>query len=69
MIVKDMKMEDFYEVQNPTPKEAFMVLLTNYYNIDNIRALDIADTAVDLFRLDRDGTIPLDWEMFLKNQA
>jgi vacuolar-type H+-ATPase subunit C/Vma6 len=69
MMIKDMELEDFYEIPSPSPKEAFMVLLTSYYNIENIKAVDIADMAIDLFRLDTDGSIPLDWEMILKNQA
>ena len=69
IIADDLSLEDFYDIQNPSPKEAFLVLLTSYYNLDNIKALDIAETAVDLFRLDKNGKIPIDWVQFLQNQA
>lgn len=69
MIAEDLTLDDFVDIQQPSPKDAFLVLLTSYYNLDNIKAIDIAETAVDLFRLNKDGEIPIDWEKFLQNQA
>lgn len=69
MTIDEISPEDFINIPPPSPRDTFMILLTNYYNIDNIRAIDIVETAVDLFKLDINGNIPIDWEELLKHQA
>jgi|TARA_R100001244_G_scaffold132047_1_gene106834 hypothetical protein len=51
------------------PKEIFTCMLRYYFRIPKEKSTDIANTALDLFHLDKNGKLPLDWNLFYKNQV
>jgi hypothetical protein len=52
-----------------TPKDIFEIYLRTSYGLTPFMANEATQFALDLFQLDDNGKLPLDWEMWYKGQA
>jgi len=52
-----------------TPKDIFEVYLRTFFGLTPFMANEATQFALDLFQLDDNGKLPLDWEMWYRGQA
>jgi len=52
-----------------TPKDIFEVYLRTSFGLTPFMANEATQFALDLFQLDDNGKLPLDWEMWYRGQA
>mgnify|MGYP006865109228 CR=1 FL=1 len=52
-----------------TPKSIFSMFLRTSYGLTPDMAEEATDFAINLFELDPNGKLPIDWELWYKNQS
>ena len=54
---------------NMTPKVIFETYLRRSYGLTSGMANEAAEFAIDLFQLDDNGKLPIEWDIWYKGQA
>ena len=52
-----------------SPRDIFALYLKAHYRLPEECAIEATDFAIQLFELDTNGRLPIDWEMWYRNQA
>tara|TARA_R110002020_G_scaffold1935_1_gene8861 strand:- start:15537 stop:15740 length:204 start_codon:yes stop_codon:yes gene_type:complete len=52
-----------------SPRDIFALYLKSHYLLPEDCAIEATDFAIQLFELDTNGRLPIDWEMWYRNQA
>jgi len=52
-----------------TPRDIFEIYLITNLGLTSFMANEATEFAIDLFHLDKTGKLPLDWEIWYRNQA
>ena len=52
-----------------SPKDFFLEVLRGIYELPHQDAGDIADMAIEIFKLDSNGKLPFKWEELYRHQA
>lgn len=62
-------MEQVKQTHYMTPRHIFFVFLQKSYGLSEEMAEEATEFAIDLFELDYNGKLPIDWELWYRNQA
>lgn len=52
-----------------TPRDIFSMFLRTSYGLSPHSAEEASMFAIDLFELDENGRLPIEWELWYKNQV
>lgn len=52
-----------------TPRDIFEIYLRTNFGLTSFMANEATEFAIDLFHLDKTGKLPIDWEIWYRNQA
>ncbi len=52
-----------------TPRDIYCMFLRTSFGLSPKTAEEATNFALDLFELDKNGKLPLDWELFYRSQA
>lgn len=52
-----------------TPRDIYSMFLRTSYGLSPLLAEEATKFALELFELDKNGKLPLDWELWYKSQA
>ncbi len=52
-----------------TPRDSYAIFLRTSYGLSPMVAEEATKFALDLFELDSNGKLPIDWELFYRSQA
>ncbi len=52
-----------------SPREIFEIYLRDSFGLSSFMANEATEFAIDLFHLDKTGKLPIDWELWYRNQA
>jgi len=56
-------------IQYLSPRDFLLDILRSLYGLDKVESKEIVDTAIKIFDLESDGSLPIDWKELYKNQA
>ena len=56
-------------IQYLSPRDFLLDILRSLYGLDKVESKEIVDTAIKIFDLESDGSVPIDWKELYKNQA
>lgn len=56
-------------IQYLSPRDFLLDILRSLYGLDKVDSREIVDTAIKIFDLESDGSLPIDWKELYKNQA
>ena len=56
-------------IQYLSPRDFLLDILRSLYGLDKVESREIVDTAIKIFNLESDGSLPIDWKELYKNQA
>ena len=56
-------------IQYLSPRDFLLDILRSLYGLDKVESKEIVDTAIKIFNLESDGSLPIDWKELYKNQA
>ena len=56
-------------IQYLSPRDFLLDILRSLYGLDKVESREIVDTAIKIFDLESDGSLPIDWKELYKNQA
>lgn len=52
-----------------SPRDIFEIYLRDNFGLTSFMANEATEFAIDLFHLDKSGKLPIDWELWYRNQA
>ena len=57
------------DIQYLSPRDFLLDILRSLYGLDKVESKEIVDTAIKIFDLESDGSLPIDWKELYKNTA
>tara|TARA_R110000744_G_scaffold238487_3_gene355968 strand:- start:546 stop:755 length:210 start_codon:yes stop_codon:yes gene_type:complete len=61
--------DDQGTIQYLSPRDFLLNILQELYGLDKVESKEISDIAIKIFKLETDGSLPLDWKELYKNIA
>ena len=55
------------DIQYLSPRDFLLDILRELYGLDKVDSKKITDTAIKIFNLESDGSLPINWKELYKN--
>ena len=61
--------DDKGDMQYLSPRDFLLDILRDLYGLDQVESKEIVDVAIKIFKLETDGSLPINWKELYKNIA
>ncbi len=61
--------DDKGDIQYLSPRDFLLDILRDLYGLDQVESKEIVDVAIKIFKLETDGSLPINWKELYKNIA